>query len=264
MPAILSTKLDQLEETLQAALKLPLSFQRPPSQSHSGSSEQALRALAGFKAKKAEFYQAAIRRYVHDVASAVSDLHRNNEGGHGSGDIGMIDSIFQLSKDLGNHPGNYAALLGITREMKKVAGQLPPVYRQQPLSFHIPRLPPEVKDDMEADLRELDKCFSAGCYRSSVVLCARLIETALHRKYYDVTQKDILETNPGVGLGSLIAKLAEKNIQFDPGLTQQIHLINNVRIFSVHKKQQAFVPTKEQAQAIILFTIDSVKKLFTN
>lgn len=129
--------------------------------------------------------------------------------------------------------------------------------------FALPkRIPAEIAADFAADMEELEKCYYHGCYRSSIILCGRLLETALHRKYYDATNFDILEKNPGIGLGNLIAKLAEKNVQFEPGLTQQIHLINQVRIFSVHKKKEAFLPSKEQTQAIILYTIDSLKKIF--
>ncbi len=106
------------------------------------------------------------------------------------------------------------------------------------------------------------KCFENGLYRSSVIMCGRILETALHRKYYEITGVDILEKNPGIGLGTLVAKLVEKNVRFDPGVTQQIHLINNVRVFTVHKKQEVFEPTREQAYATILFTIDVVSKLF--
>ncbi len=88
------------------------------------------------------------------------------------------------------------------------------------------------------------------------------METALHRKYFDATGQDILEKNPGIGLGNLIAKLAEKGVQLDPGLTQQIHLINNIRVFSVHKKQRTFYPTKIQVEAIILYTLDALEKMF--
>ena len=70
------------------------------------------------------------------------------------------------------------------------------------------------------------------------------------------------EKNPGIGLGKLIAKMQEKGIQLDPGLTQQIHLINNIRIFSVHKKKELFTPSKQQTYAIIHFTLDIVNKLF--
>jgi hypothetical protein len=71
-----------------------------------------------------------------------------------------------------------------------------------------------------------------------------------------------METSPGIGLGKIIAKLTERNIRFDPGLTQQIHLINQVRISSVHTKKDSFYPSKGQTQAMILYTLDVLRKLF--
>ncbi len=134
--------------------------------------------------------------------------------------------------------------------------------RKVKAKINFSKLPEEIKDEIIADNKELEMCFKAGCYRSAVVLCGRILETALHRKYFDATGQDILEKNPGIGLGNLIAKLGEKDIQLDPGLTQQIHLINNVRVFSVHKKQRTFYPTKVQAEAIVLYTLDAVERMF--
>src|SRR3989344_8123312 len=128
--------------------------------------------------------------------------------------------------------------------------------------IHFSKLPEEIKDEIMADNKELDACFKAECFRSAVILCGRMLETALHRKYFEATGQDILEKNPGIGLGNLIAKLAERGIQLDPGLTQQIHLINNVRVFSVHKKQRTFYPSKVQAEAIILYTLDALERMF--
>jgi len=122
-------------------------------------------------------------------------------------------------------------------------------------------LPADVSDAVNADLDEIERCFQHACYRSAIILCGRVLEIALHRKYYDVHKKDILETQPGIGLGKLIAKLKEKAVVFDPGITEQIHLINNIRVHSVHKKQEVFSPSKEQTQAVILYTIDIVRKL---
>jgi hypothetical protein len=51
-------------------------------------------------------------------------------------------------------------------------------------------------------------------------------------------------------------------VVLDPGLTQQIHLINQVRVFSVHKKKEVFRPTREQAEAMVLYTKDVLRKLF--
>jgi hypothetical protein len=129
------------------------------------------------------------------------------------------------------------------------------------IDFEIPSLPSSIESDVKADIRELKRCFNAKCYRSVTILCGRILETALHRKYYEVTGKDILETSPGIGLGNLIGKLSSK-IKFDPAIKDQIHLINKVRISSVHKKKEAFFPTRQQAYAITLYTLDILKKLF--
>lgn len=130
------------------------------------------------------------------------------------------------------------------------------------INFNLDKLPDEIKSELQADLEELQKCYYSNCYRSSVIICGRILEMALHRKYFEVTGFDILEKNPGIGLGNLIAKLRDKNVELDPGLTQQVHLINQVRIFSVHKKKTAFYPTKPQTQAIILYTVDILNKMF--
>lgn len=123
-------------------------------------------------------------------------------------------------------------------------------------------LPAEIKDDIEADVEEMSKCYDAGAYRSAVIICGRILEIALHRKYFELTGNDLLEKAPGTGLGNLIGKISEKGGTLDPGLGNQIHLVNQVRVHSVHKKQDAFKPSKEQTQAIILYTLDVLKKLF--
>jgi hypothetical protein len=123
-------------------------------------------------------------------------------------------------------------------------------------------LPSEIKDDVNADIEEMSRAFNAGCYRSATILCGRILEVALHRKYFESTGVDLLEKSPGIGLGKIVAKLSEKNIMFDPGLTQQIHLINNVRISSVHVKQDQFTPSKAQTEAMILYTLDILEKIF--
>ncbi|MBW2975243.1 DUF4145 domain-containing protein [Candidatus Woesearchaeota archaeon] len=123
-------------------------------------------------------------------------------------------------------------------------------------------IPEEISGEIKADISELNRCFSNSCYRSSIIICGRIMETALHRKYYEVTNNDLLEKSPGIGLGNIIAKLKEKEIKLDPALTNQIHLINQVRVFSVHKKKEAFYPTRQQTEATILYTLDVLERLF--
>ncbi len=148
------------------------------------------------------------------------------------------------------------------KNIKKLSSSLRLPTTQTGLKLTIPKVHDEIKADIAADVREVEKTFSAGCYRASVILCGRVLETCLHRKYFDATGMDILEKNPGIGLGKLIAKLDKKDVKLDPGLTQQIHLINQVRIFSVHKKKESFIPSKAQCSAIILYTMDIVGKMF--
>jgi hypothetical protein len=123
-------------------------------------------------------------------------------------------------------------------------------------------IPEEIKGEINEDLNELERCFNSNCYRSCVILCGRMLETALFRKYYDATGKDLLEKAPGTGLGKLISLLRENNINLDPALTQQIHLVNQIRVFSVHAKKEVFIPSPEQTQAIILYSMDILNKLF--
>jgi hypothetical protein len=123
-------------------------------------------------------------------------------------------------------------------------------------------IPFDIKSEVFADINELNRCFLNNCFRASVILCGRILEVCLHRKYYECTGFDLLDKNPGMGLGKLIAKMSEKEIHLDPGIMQQIHLINNVRIYSVHKKTVAFNPSKIQTQAIMLYTKDIITKLF--
>ena len=154
--------------------------------------------------------------------------------------------------------GEWKEMLILINKMKKSM----PKPRNETQFSKPKNIPLEVREDIFADIEELTRCYESGCYRSAVILCGRILETCLQRKYFEATGNDILEKNPGIGLGKLIAKMLEHKIHLDPGLTQQIHLVNQVRIFSVHKKQSVFYPTREQTQAMILYTMDSINKLF--
>lgn len=127
------------------------------------------------------------------------------------------------------------------------------------------KLPKEIRDEIMYDLKELETCYYSRAYRAATILCGRILEICLHRKYYEITNIDLLEKAPGIGLGSLVAKLKEKGInidEIDPALMQQIHLINQARVAAVHKKNFVFFPSKEQIEAIMLYTADLIKKLF--
>ena len=124
-------------------------------------------------------------------------------------------------------------------------------------------IPSAIMEEVNSDIEEIEKAYKAGCYRSTVILCERIIEICLHRKAFEVTGNDYLEKNPGIGTDKLVALLREKKVEFDTAFLQQTAVMSKVKASSVHARQQSFKPTKEQAQEAILFTFDAVNKLFS-
>jgi hypothetical protein len=171
-----------------------------------------------------------------------------------------IAKIQELINTLVNNKKKYNSneLLEILKELRAIL----PKNDLPKDEFSMKNIPDTIRNEVIADLDEAKRCYDNSCYRSATILCGRILETCLHRKYYEMTNKDILETCPDMGLGKLIAKLSELRVKLDPGLTEQIHLINKVRIGSVHIKQETFLPSKSQAQAMLLYTQDVINKLF--
>ncbi len=231
----LPTTLSKLSDALKGALKY----------SAETSDAKSVKNLYDYKTKRASYYQEAVEKISKEILAQDIPLRQEFE-----------------KASLASLPQRYGEMQKIVEQMRSHLNHRPQAPDLGLITVTLPRLPEEIKDEIHADITELGRCFDAACYRSAIVLCGRILETALHRKYFEVIGKDILETQPGIGLGTLVAKLKEKNIPFDPAVTQQIHLINNVRISSVHKKNEPFIPTKAQAHATILYTMDIVEKMF--
>lgn len=195
-----------------------------------------------YKEQRADYYRTLIRNNIARIKEITKNMGEETQK-----KITQLETLHLR--------GDAKGMLLIVAEM-----DIPRIDR--PAAQTNLNLPAEIKEDILYDLAEAERCYNADALRSSMILCGRILETALHRKYYDVTGRDLLETSPGIGLGNILSKLKESNIEIDPAVAQQIHLINNVRIFSVHKKNVPFQPSKEQAQATMLFTIDILKKLF--
>ena len=213
--------------------------------------------ITNFSQKKKTYEVNLLNSSFKSLISSASELDSINNP-----DIKEIKSLISILED-SFEKKDFETTREITANLMILESKISPKKKTESLSFRIQNIPHEISTEMEADLRELDRCFHSDCYRASVILCGRLLEIALHRVYYQATNNDLLEKSPGIGLGNLIAKLKQNNVQLDPAVSQQIHLINQVRIYSVHKKQQAFCPTKEQTHAIILYTIDIIRKLFS-
>lgn len=205
-------------------------------------------SVLNFKAKQQEQLKASILTNIKTITNAASTL-----GIPPTHEVMNVIKQLNGSQDVEEIDDAADNLLDLATSMQFDTPQS---------AFKKPKVPAEIKNDIHADLDEVQRCIDAKCYRSAVILCGRILETALHRKYYEVTKNDLLEKSPGIGLGNLIAKLAEQNVKLDPALGNQIHLINQVRVHSVHQKHDAFRPSATQAQAIVLYTIDVLEKLF--
>ena len=216
-----------------------------------GASTDKEKSLYDFKEKRTGYYKESILSALKELNQAAVKLDAKDDN---------VLHIMNLLR--GVNKKNLKDIKRKTSEIERISLRLKPEKTVSEIRIKVPALPADIKADLVADLNEIEGCFKSAYYRSCVILCGRILEVTLHRKYYDVTGQDILEKNPGIGLGTLIAKLREKNVEFDPGITQQIHLINQARVFSVHKKQQVFYPTKAQAHAMILYTMDILEKMF--
>ena len=200
------------------------------------------------------------------VKGNIADFKKQKQEGAKLMLKGAIQRLLEETKNSEAHPLAQKIAVANPEEIPKYLEQIAEIAAEEPeqkkQSFKTPKLPSEIRDDVAADLQEIQKCVNTGCFRSAVILCGRVMETALHRKYYEATGNDLLEKAPGTGLGTLIAKLSEHGVKLDPGLPNQIHLINQVRVFSVHTKKESFSPSKNQAEAIVLYTLDILDKLF--
>ncbi len=214
------------------------------------------KSMYNFKEKKREYYFNSFISAIKSLKHSVSELDNYSSFDNKNTITNIISSVNDLDEeDLEKLRKQVDHIASLYSELD--------IKEQRKASFKMPKnLPSDIISEISVDIKELEKCFDAGSYRSAVMLAGRILEIALFRKYYDATGIDLLEKAPGTGLGNLIAKLKDKNIELDPGLANQIHLINQIRVVSVHKKKIPFMPSRKQTQAIILYTLDSLEKLF--
>jgi hypothetical protein len=214
-----------------------------------------------FRHKEREYYSREIEKMMKKIEAILSESFIAAPS-----EKRPLMEIASMMKDLKKMINERRFLEAIV-EIEKINDLAPSIKiddSELPKSeFQLPYVPKEIFSETKASFDEIVKCYEHSCYRSSLILCGRILEIAMHRKYFEITGRDLLEKAPDIGLGNLVLKFKEKSIELDPGLDNQIHLINQLRIASVHKKKQAFNPTKNQAQATILYTLDTIKKIFS-
>lgn len=213
-------------------------------------------SLYSFSDKRRAHYLEALEQNVLRLKESVSRFRATGSG------TGL--ELSRISEGLDAKTSTVKALMQAMERMSEVLAGYQPEESAVADTGALPHLvPEELKDEVMSDISEAKKCFSSGCYRSVAIICGRLLELALHRKHFEQTGTDLLEKSPGIGLGKIVAKLSEQGIGLDPGLSQQIHLINQVRVFSVHVKKRPFNPSRSQAHAMLLYTFDVLEKIFS-
>ena len=93
------------------------------------------------------------------------------------------------------------------KDILKISSEMEDILKEtdgkRDISFKIPRVHDDIRGELVADIEELKTCYNSQCYRSCIIICGRLLEIGLHRKYFETTGRDILEKSPGIGLGNL-------------------------------------------------------------
>ncbi|MBW3018056.1 hypothetical protein KY325_02775 [Candidatus Woesearchaeota archaeon] len=210
--------------------------------------------LHDFNKTRAQYYQSIGKTKLNELLAITNKLDKT------SAVLEITKLLLEIADIYSNSPDSEKLDKNLD-ELERLFDTVN-IEAEKKIKFEPPPFPAPIKSELISDLEEMQLCFDSGCYKAAVILSAKILETSLHRAYYEITGKDLMETSPGIGLGKIVAKLSENNIELGPGINEQIHLINKVRVSSVHRQNTVFKPSKEQAHATILLTIDILNKIF--
>ena len=137
------------------------------------------RALYNYKEKQKQYYVNSVRSAVKQVKSSYLGLieiakDKDNQE--------IVNKIYELIPDLDS-----TDLQTLNKTLKNILSLVKLLdIKEKEKDFGTPKVPQEIYAEIKADIEELNRCFKNECYRSSVILCGRLLETAIHRKYFEV------------------------------------------------------------------------------
>ena len=117
-----------------------------------------------------------------------------------------------------------------------------------------------VKYDISLSYNEAIKAYLNRLYISSIVLCGKVIEIAIHFLYEKNNNEELLDKYPGIGLGKALGKLRKQGFKFPEEIDSTVNLINKYRNAYIHKKTASVMPNDTQAEAIILLVKNFLTK----
>ncbi len=111
--------------------------------------------------------------------------------------------------------------------------------------------------DMKYDFSELRGCFAIGAYRAALTLMGRILEFQL--KIF--CQRNSIKLDEKSMIGQIIKSITDSGFYLDPSLVKIWEIINQQRIIGVHIKENAPIPSREQALMVGFAVIETIKRL---
>jgi len=147
--------------------------------------------------------------------------------------------------------------------LRRLCMQLRPAGERPPSSFALDTsgVPPEIREEMLADIQELEVCAEHGANRSALFLCGRILELALGRKFWEETQVDPVVRE--WTLGKLITECEARGILKGlPKLFSLAKIIKDCRNPSVHVTARVYRPTPGEVGGLSQVAASVVQRLY--
>lgn len=143
-------------------------------------------------------------------------------------------------------------------DFSELSGSLP--VEQIMFLVDFSNIPQEIREETKLDFEEMRICYNSGAFRSAIIMCGRVLELQLAKKYFDSTGVDPIEQK--WQLGFLIGKCSERNVITDSAVGDICNFINHSRIGSVHASHAIHRPIQEETKSVIEFTISLLRRLY--
>ncbi|MFA6809774.1 MAG: hypothetical protein WCR47_01805 [Desulfoplanes sp.] len=114
----------------------------------------------------------------------------------------------------------------------------------------------DVTEIIKLTIEEIVTCRNNGCNLACIVLCGKVLETALGALYKKEFDEDADEKNFGI---QAIVNRLKKKYALNPSIIDQINIISKHRNKSVHGS--IIVPTNDEADGILSLTKDTLLKI---
>ncbi|WP_200246728.1 hypothetical protein [Lamprobacter modestohalophilus] len=111
--------------------------------------------------------------------------------------------------------------------------------------------------DLRNDLAELNSCLNIKAYRATLAIAGRILELCLKMQLVIIGR----EVEKDWMVGKLLREIEDSDTYFDPAIKNMWNIINQQRIIGVHAKEQAPIPSKNQAYMVSFAVLDVLDRV---